>query len=305
MAGWTAADIRPQTGKRFVITGATGGLGLETALILAGAGGEVLLTDRDPAKGDKALARIRATYPHTNIRFALCDVASLAAVNAFADAEITAGRPIDVLINNAGVMAVPQRRETADGFEMQLGTNVIGHMLLTARLLPLLRAARAPRIVQLASLAHRRGWIAIDDLNARRRYNPWGSYQQSKLAMLMVAIELQRRGDAGGWGVTSLAAHPGLAATNLFRSGREATLREKLQGALAPILCQSAAAGAWPILMAAAAPEVEPGGYYGPTGLLEAWGKAGPAHISRQARDPAMAARLWDALSEMAGAVWP
>ena len=305
MTGWTAADITPQTGKRFVITGATGGLGLETALVLAGAGGDVLLTGRDPAEGVAALAHIRAAHPDAKVDFALCDVASLAAVNDFADAQVAAGRPIDVLINNAGVMAVPQRRETVDGFEMQLGTNVIGHMLLTARLLPLLRAAPAPRTVQLASLAHRNGRIFIDDLNAADHYRPWNRYQQSKLAMLMVAIELQRRSDAGRWGITSLAAHPGLASTGLFRGGKDATLREKVQGALAPLFCQSAAAGAWPVLMAVTAPQVEPGGYYGPIGFMETRGRAGLARVQRRGRDPEMALRLWNALSHMAGASWP
>lgn len=305
MTGWTIADLAPQNGRYFVITGATGGLGLETALALAGAGGDVLLTGRNPAKGAAALEAIRTAHPQAKVDFALCDVASLAAVNAFADALIAEGRPIDVLIDNAGVMAVPTRALTVDGFEMQFGTNVAGHYLLTARLMPLLRAAPAPRTVQLASLAHLNGRIAIDDVNAERSYNPWRRYQMSKLAMLMFAIELQRRSTAGGWGITSLAAHPGLAATDLFRTDASPSLYKRLRTGIIEMLCQPAAAGAWPTLMAATAPEGTPGGYYGPTGFMEAWGPAGPARIARHARDPVMAGRLWDRLAEMTGAVWP
>lgn len=305
MTGWTTADLTPQAGKRFVITGATGGLGLETALALAGAGGEVLLTGRNAAKGAAALDSVRAVHPQAAIDFALCDVASLAAVNAFADTLIADGRPIDVLVNNAGVMAVPNRELTVEGFEMQFGTNVVGHYLLTARLMPLLRAAPAPRTVQLASLAHLRGRIFIDDLHADRKYNAWARYQQSKLAMLMFAIELQRRSTAAGWGLTSLAAHPGLASTDLFRTDKAPSFYKQMRTRVIDLICQSAAAGAWPQIMAAAAPGVTPGGYYGPTGFMEAWGEAGTARIARRARDQVMAGRLWNRLAEMTGAVWP
>lgn len=294
-----------QTGRFFVVTGATGGLGLETALALAKAGGEVLLTGRNPAKGEAALSHIRAVYPDARIAFGLCDVASLAAVNAFADRLIAEGRPIHVLINNAGVMATPKRELTVDGFELQFGTNVTGHYLLTARLMPLLRAAPDPRVVQLASLAHLPGKIFIDDLDAAKNYHPWTRYQQSKLAMLMFALELQRHSDAGRWGVTSLAAHPGLAATDLFRRGAATNLFERIKAFAIGLVCQSAAAGAWPTLMAATAPDVMPGGYYGPTGFMEAWGKAGPARIGPSARDDAMAERLWNTLAKMTGAIWP
>lgn len=305
MPGWTTADMPPQHGRRFVITGATGGLGLETARVLAAAGGTVLLTGRNAEKGAAALAAIRAQTPNAHIDFALCDVASLTAVNAFADGLIARGEPVDVLINNAGVMAVPTLQHTVDGFEMQFGTNVVGHVLLTARLMPLLGLAFAPRVVQLASLAHVQGRIFIDDLDAARGYHPWTRYQQSKLAMLMVALELQRRSDAGGWGITSLAAHPGLASTDLFRQGAATNLFERVKARAIDLVCQSAEAGAWPILMAATAPGVAPGGYYGPTGFMEAWGKAGPARIAGSARDGAMAARLWERLTEMSGATWP
>lgn len=305
MTGWTTADLAPQTGKRFVITGATGGLGYETALALAGAGGAVLLTGRNPKKGEAALNAIRAVHPNADIAFASCDVASLASVNAFADGLVAEGRAIDVLINNAGIMATPQRELTADGFELQFGTNVAGHYLLTARLLPLLRAAQAPRVVQLASLAHIPGHIYIDDLDADERYHAWERYQQSKLAMLMLALELQRHSDAGHWGITSVAAHPGLASTGLFRNEAASGLFEKFKAVAINLVAQKAAAGAWPSLMAATAAEVKPGGYYGPGGFMEAWGKAAPSRISPRARDEAMARRLWDILADRTGAVWP
>lgn len=305
MTGWTSADMADQTGKRFVITGATGGLGYEAALALARKGGDVLLTGRNPAKGQAALSAIRTCCPGAVVDFALCDVASLTSVTAFADALVADGRAIDCLINNAGVMAIPQRRETVDGFEMQFGTNVVGHFLLTARLLPLLRATPAPRTVQLASIAHRNGRIFIDDLDSRRGYRAWPRYQQSKLAMLMFALELQRRSDAGGWDLTSLAAHPGIAATNLFDSTTDSPFVRRIGRAITPLVAQSPAAGAWPVLMAATAPDVQPGGYFGPTGFMEAWGKAGPARIGRAARDDAMARRLWESLDAMTGARWP
>ncbi|MCE7797719.1 SDR family oxidoreductase [Sphingobium sufflavum] len=305
MTGWTTADLLPQTGHYCVITGATGGIGLETALALAGAGCMVLLTGRDPGKGVRALTTIRAAHPDAQVAFALCDVASLSSVNRFADGLVAAGRPLDMLINNAGVMALPRRELTVDGHEAQFGTNVVGHYRLTARLMPLLRAAASPRVVQLASLAHLRGRIVLDDLDAEQSYDPWTRYQQSKLAMLLFALELQRRSDSGGWGVTSLAAHPGLASTNLFRRGPRESLYARLRTAVIDLFCQSGAAGAWPTLMAATAPDVTPGGYYGPTGFMETRGPAGPARIGPNARDAALAAQLWDRLAAMTGAVWP
>lgn len=305
-SGWTLADMPPLGGRRALITGATSGIGLECAVALAGRGAQLLLTGRNAAKGALALARIRAAHPDADATFQLCDVSSLDAVRVFAQRQADEARPLDMLINNAGVMALPRRTLSADGFEMQLATNVLGHVRLTSLLLPLLRAAPAARVVQLASLAHRRGRIALDDLNAERGYGAWRNYQQSKLAMLMFALELQRRSDAGGWGLVSTAAHPGLASTNLFRHDGALTIGERAMEAVAPHVCQSAEAGALPVLMAATATDVTPGGYYGPYGLFEAWGAgAGRAWIAPHARDEAMAGRLWDALTQMSGAVWP
>jgi len=296
--GWTSDQLAPQTGKRFLITGATSGLGYETAIALAGVGGDVLLTGRNAQKGE-------AVHPSASIAFALCDVSSLASVRAFAQGQIADGRPIDALVNNAGVMALPKREETVDGLEMLWGTNVAGHFLLTSLLLPLLRAAPAPRTVQLSSHAHRTGKINLDDLGLRDGYTQWRAYAQSKLAMLIFAIELQRRSDAGGWGLTSMAAHPGLAITNILLAGREPTAFERFTQKLSAGMVQTAAAGAWPQLRAAAGDSVEPAAYYGPGGLMEFSGRAKKARIAKRAKDPVMATRLWDALVAMTGATWP
>ena len=300
---WTTHDIPDQTGKLAVITGATGGLVLETALVLAGKGAEVVLAARNPAKGAEAERRIRDQYPKAQVRFDALDLASLASVQHFADRYLADGRAIDILINNAGVMALPRRQETADGFEMQFGTNYLSHFALTGRLLPLLSAGAA-RVVQLSSIAHRGGRIRLDDLNARRSYSPWRVYQQSKLAMLMFALELQRRSEAHGWGLTSVAAHPGFARTDLIANGHgEGRPGLFARGArvIEGVLSHSAADGALPILMAATRDDAQPGAYYGPTGLLEMKGPPGVAQIRPQALDAAVAGRLWAESERLTG----
>jgi NAD(P)-dependent dehydrogenase (short-subunit alcohol dehydrogenase family) len=308
MTGWTISDIPDQTGKRAVITGATGGIGFETALGLAHANAEVILTGRNAAKGSDALARIRKAHPAANIRFELLDVASLASVRAFAQRMQAEDRPIDMLINNAGVMMLPRREVTEDGFERQLGTNYLGHFALTALLLPLLRRAPAPRTVQVASIAHRDGRIVLDDLQGERRYQPWPAYRQSKLAMLMFALELERRGEAAGWGIASIAAHPGVARTDLFANGPlggRTGLITRLFDLVSRLFMHSAAAGALPILYAATAPEAVGGGYYGPLGFREMRGPTGSAEVRPQARDDIVSARLWAASEALTGIRFP
>jgi NAD(P)-dependent dehydrogenase (short-subunit alcohol dehydrogenase family) len=199
MAPWTIADIPSQSGRSAVVTG-TGGLGFETALALARAEAEVILAGRNADRGAASVARIRAQVPEANIGFAELDLASLASVAAFAKRMAAEHGSLDLLVNNAGVMTPPRRHTTADGFELQFGTNYLGHFALTGRLLPLLRAARAPRIVEVSSIAHRRASMDFQDLQAEKRYRPWAAYGQSKLAMLIFALELQRRSDAGGRG---------------------------------------------------------------------------------------------------------
>lgn len=308
MTNWTTDDIPPQTGRLAVITGATGGLGFETALALAGAGAQVVLTGRSAAKGNAALAAIRAQHPAASITYEHLDLASLASVREFAGRFAREHAALDLLINNAGVMALPTRQTTVDGFEMQFGTNYLGHFALTAQLLPALRKGRGPRVVSLSSVAHKlRAAIHFDDLQWARRYDAWGAYAQSKLAMLMFALELQRRSDANGWGLLSNAAHPGFARTDLIANGpgEGGLMGTFSRVALQPLMSHSAAAGALPTLLAATAPEAMPGGYYGPNGLFELKGHPGVAAVAAHARDPAVAARLWDVSETLTHLRWP
>lgn len=302
---WTTNDIPDLSGRMAIVTGATGGLGLETALVLAGKGAEVVLAARNPDKGTEAERLIRSRHPDAAVRFDLLDLASLASVQAFAERHLATGRPIDILIDNAGVMALPTRQTTVDGFEMQFGTNYLSHFALVGRLLPLLIAAKA-RVVQLSSVAHRSGHIRLGDLNYQTHYSPWPVYQQSKLAMLMFALELQRRSDANGWGLTSVAAHPGFARTDLIANGHAGKPGLFARGArlLEAVLSHSAADGALPILMAATLPDPTPGGYYGPTGFQEMKGPPGAAVIKRQARDADVARRLWSESERLTGVAY-
>jgi NAD(P)-dependent dehydrogenase (short-subunit alcohol dehydrogenase family) len=302
MSGWTIADIPPQNGKTAVITGATGGLGYETALALAGAGATVVLSGRSDAKGRAALGSIAAQFPKASISYETLDLVSLNSVADFAERFAGAHNSLDLLINNAGVMALPARQATADGFEMQLGTNYLGHYALTARLLPLLRRANQPRVVNLSSLAHRSGAINFDDLQSARSYVPWKAYCQSKLAMLVFALELQRRSDAAGWGLMSNAAHPGYARTDLMANGPGARgLFWQLSKSLQPLMSHSAAEGALPTLFAATSRAAMAAGYYGPNGFYELKGPPAPAKIMPNAKDKAVAARLWDVSATLTG----
>lgn len=298
---WSIEQMPSQQGKLAVVTGATGGLGYETALELARHGAEVVLAARSVDKGRDALSAIRAAVPNANVRFERVDLASLASVAEFSAGMLEQGRALDMLINNAGVMALPSRHETVDGFEMQLGVNYVSHYALTGRLLPLLRKAPAPRVVNLSSLAHRVGTIHFDDLQLQR-YSPSKAYAQSKLAMLIFALELQRRSDAQGWGLLSSAAHPGYARTDLIANGPGAkSMLSRLSVFLQPIMSQSAADGAWPTLQAATAPDAKKAGYYGPDGWSEMRGKSTEAKISHRASDAETAKRLWDVTAQLTG----
>jgi NAD(P)-dependent dehydrogenase (short-subunit alcohol dehydrogenase family) len=303
MATWTTRDIPDQAGKLAIVTGATGGLGLETALGLAQAGAEVILVGRNPAKGRAAEGLIRQHHRDAKVRFEVVDLASLASVADFADRILAAGRPVDILVNNAGVMALPKRETTSDGFEMQFGTNYLSHFALTARLLPLLTAAKA-RVVQLSSIAHRSGKIHFDDLNYERGYQPFPVYSQSKLAMLIFAIELDRRSKANGWGLTSVAAHPGFARTDLIANGPAAGgngLITSVINVMVSLMGHSAAAGALPSLMAATMPGARGGQYFGPQGWMEFKGPPGPGKIERRAMDAKVASDLWAASERLTG----
>jgi NAD(P)-dependent dehydrogenase (short-subunit alcohol dehydrogenase family) len=295
----TQAEIPSQLGKTAVVTGATGGLGYETALALTRAGAEVILAGRDDNKGRSAVEKISREVIGAKASYEHLDLANLASIADFAQ-RMQTRQSLDLLINNAGVMALPRRQTTADGFEMQFGTNYLGHFALTARLLPLLRGASGPRVVSVSSLAHRTGLIDFNDLQCTRLYSPWKAYGQSKLACLIFALELQRRSDAAGWNLTSNAAHPGFSRTNLFAGGPGGLISLATDFA-APLFGQSAADGARPILFAATSPEAKQGAYYGPGGLGELRGTPAPALIMPQARDAAAAARLWDVSEKLTG----
>lgn len=298
---WTINDIPAQDGKIAIVTGGNSGIGYDACWPLAVAGAEVVLAARDRRRGEEAAARIRANHPKPNVRFEQLDLGSLASVRDFAGRIGDSCEKIDLLINNAGVMALPKRDTTEDGFERQFGVNFLGHFALTAHLIPLLRKAAAPRTVQLSSLAHRRGRINFEDLQAERRYSPWEVYSQTKLAMLMFALELGRRADAARWGLLSTAAHPGWANTRLMANGPGSVWSGRLLQMVSPLFMQSSAAGAWPTLYAATSGGASQGGYYGPQGKGEIKGPPGPAKVASQALNEAVAARLWGVAEELTG----
>lgn len=303
-APWSADQIGAQFGRSAVVTG-PGGLGFETAFALAFAGAQVILAGRDPVKGQAAVQRIRDAVPRAKVLFEPLDLASLASVHAFADRLAHAMPKLDLLVNNAAVMAPPARQTTVDGFELQFGTNHLGHFALSARLLPLLAKAEGARVVSLSSVAARRGALRFDDLQWTTGYQPMPAYAQSKLACLMFALELQRRSQAAGWGVTSLAAHPGIARTALIPNGSGP---DSLAAALrrwAWFLFQPAAQGALPTLYAACAPQARGGGYYGPRLLAETRGAPAPARVPAQALREDDARRLWTASERLTGLGFP
>jgi NAD(P)-dependent dehydrogenase (short-subunit alcohol dehydrogenase family) len=280
---------------------------------LARKGAHVLLACRNKAKGEAAVARLRAEVPSANADLLLLDLASLDSVRAVAESELTRGGPLDLLINNAGVYRPKRRLETVNGFELQLGTNVLGHFALTTLLLPALeRAAQnsseRPRVVTIASIAHKRARLNFDDLQSARNYDSGASYGQSKLANLMFAFELARRLQSAGppaAGVMSVAAHPGVANTKLFVAGNFSPLELLLRraaGAAIGALLNSSEQGAIPTLFAATAPEATDGGYYGPQGFEEMrGGDVGVAKVASQALDEAAAARLWNECERLTG----
>lgn len=293
MAGWTTADMPSLEGRLAVVTGGSGGLGYETSLALAMTGAEVVIAARNPEKGKDALDRIRAVRPSARVRYEKLDLASLASIAAFGLRLSETVRAVDVLVNNGGVMAPPRRQATVDGFELQFGTNYLGHFALTAHLLPLLRSAERSRIVGVSSVAHRQGRIGFDDLQSERSYSAWKAYAQSKLAMLMFSLELDRRNRKQNWGILSLASHPGWARTDLIANGPRRSGLWRVAGLAAPLFSQPAPEGALPILYAATSPNARGGGYYGPDGAFELTGSPAPARIAPQALDRAAGARLW------------
>lgn len=300
---WTAQHIPRFDGKTVLVTGANSGLGHEAAKLLAERGAAVIMAVRDRTKGEAATAQVRAAAPDAQLHLLTLDLADLASIGRFAEDIRDSHDRLDVLINNAGVMAIP-RRLTADGFEMQFGTNHLGHFALTGLLLPLLQRTPLARVVTMSSGVHVMGRINFADLQSQHGYSDWRAYAQSKLANLLFAYELQRKLAAVGAGAISLAAHPGYAATNLqlvgpamYRSrGRQAMMRVANR-----IIAQSAAMGALPAVYAAIAPAAQGGDYYGPGGPFGVRGFPRKVRSSPASHDQPVAARLWQVSEELTG----
>lgn len=301
---WTTADIPDQSGRTALVTGANSGLGLQTATALAGAGASVLMACRNLEKAARAEAEIKGAHPDAEVEVVELDLGDLTSVERLAGEVTARDGSLDLLVNNAGVMA-PPRRETTDGFELQFGTNHLGHFALTGRLMDKLLESSAPRVVSVASLAHRAGRMDFDDLNWEQSYSRWPAYGRSKLANLLFISELSRRAAAADTDLIAAAAHPGYAATNLQTAGPG-------MGALGIVvkpvmkvanifLGQSDASGALPSLYAATAPDVAGGEYFGPDGAGESRGHPHRVGRSGRASNAEDAKRLWEASEELTG----
>jgi NAD(P)-dependent dehydrogenase (short-subunit alcohol dehydrogenase family) len=305
MAKWTVTEIPSQRGRVAVVTGANSGIGWHTAVELARAGAEVVMAARNEAKGQEAVERVLHEVPRAKVRFERLDLASLRSVREFA-ARVASGGRLDLLVNNAGVMRIPVRQVTEDGFEMQMGTNFVGPFALTLLLMPALLRSDAPRVTTVSSGAANMGLkrIRFEDMQWERGYKPWAAYCQSKLADLMLTTELGRRSVEAGRPVLSTAAHPGYARTNLQTSGpgREQKWFENL---FEKVMSQDALQGALPTLRAATMVGLAQGSYFGPSGRLGLTGDAVAVPLPKAARDNEAARRLWDLAEELTGVRWP
>jgi NAD(P)-dependent dehydrogenase (short-subunit alcohol dehydrogenase family) len=300
---WTADDIPDLSGKTIVVTGSNSGIGFEAALAFARKRAEVILACRDLGKARTAAAQITAAASGAKVEVMELDLSKLASVRGFSEAFHLEHPTLHVLCNNAGVMAIPYR-QTADGFEMQFGTNHLGHFALTGLLLDRLLATEGARVVNVASGAHRIGYMRFNDLQWQHDYRKWRAYGQSKLANLLFTFELQRRAAAAGKKLLSVACHPGYAATNLQAVGPQmsgSSMMESLTDFANRIFAQSAAMGALPTEYAAAAPGVQGGDYVGPDGMAEMWGYPKNVPCSAAARDEAAATKLWEVSEQLTG----
>ena len=307
--GWTEEKIPDLTGTTAIVTGANSGLGFVTAAQLAAHGAAVTLAVRDAGRGAAAVERMRPRLPNAELTVRVLDLASLASIAAFAE-EFTAGTGrLDLLVNNAGVMNLPERR-TNDGFEMQFGTNHLGHFALTGRLLPLLAVSPDARVVTLSSIVHRIGRMNFDDLMGSRHYRAWPAYGQSKLANLLFTSELQRRATAAIMPLRALAAHPGFALTNLqtagpaMRGADNTTRRSRLVATLTREFAQPAVWGALPTLYAATLPGLAGNSFVGPEGLGQQHGHPVPVSRSKRAQNADDASRLWAESERLTGVTY-
>ncbi len=299
---WTSSQMPDQTGKTFLVTGTNSGIGYQAALEFARHGAQVLLGCRNLSKGQAAVTRLRQDIPDAKIELAELDLSSLASMRKFAAAFTGAHRKLDVLVNNAGVMALKSRDLTEDGFERQFGTNHLGHFALTGLLLPALQAASAPRVVTVASLAHRNGSMDWDDLQGERKYEGWRAYNMSKLANILFANELDRRAHQAGSPLLSIAVHPGISRTSIFENGPgTGSLKAKILQLLAPWMTQDDAMGALPTEWGATSSDAQGGQYIGPDGTGELKGHPKVVQPRPQALDRAAAERLWRVSEQLTG----
>ena len=304
---WTLEAMPSLEGQVWVVTGANSGLGLETVKGLAAKGAAVVMACRDPQRAQAAADQVRRVAPQAKLELESLDLASLQSIEAFAARLAKLHPVIDGLINNAGIMAIP-RRTTADGFEMQLGTNHLGHYALTLRVLPLLEAAKAPRVISVASTAHRMGTMNFDDLMGEKAYAPWGAYGQSKLANLLFTYELNRKLSAAGKRTLAVAAHPGYAATNLQGVGAKMTgskFSAWFMNVGNSMMAQSAGMGALPTLYAATVSDVKGGEYFGPDGFMELKGHPHRCDSNAKSKDLIAAQKLWEASEKLTGVRFP
>jgi len=303
--------VPDQTGRRILLTGGSDGMGLRLAERLARAGADLVLPVRNRTKGEAAVARIRAVAPDARLTLHDLDLSSLASIAALGETLRAAGDPIHVLVGNAGVMTPPERQTTADGFELQLGTNHLGHVALVGQLLPLLREGRA-RVVSQLSIAAARGTIRWDDLQWTRDYDGMLAYRQSKIAYGLFGLELARRSDAGGWGITSVLSHPGVAPTSLLAArpevGRATDTREvrtirwlSARG----ILVGTPETAMLPALVAATSPDAQAGQLWSPRGPGRVGGAPALQPLFAPLRSEADAARMWDVSQELTGVRFP
>lgn len=291
---WTAENIPDQGGRIAIVTGANSGIGYETARALAGKGATVILACRNEEKGKTAAHQILSEEPSGAAEFIALDLADLESVHRFAETYAGKHDRLDLLINNAGVMQIPQRRTTPQGFEMQFATNHLGHFALTGLLMDLILCAPASRVVMVSSSVHRGGTINFDDLQSQQSYSPTGAYMQSKLANLLFTYELARRLQAAGADTIAAASHPGWTATNLQQHSR-------LVQMFNPLVAQPPAMGTLPTLYAATSENVANGDYYGPGGFLEVRGYPKKVQSNGRSHDQAVAGRLWDVSEELTG----
>ena len=308
MAGtkWTVEQISSETGKTVLITGANSGIGFQAAVELARHGAYVLLGCRNAAKGKEALDRLRREVPTAGAEVVELDMASLVSIRSFAEGFAGRGMALDVLINNAGVMALPKRELTADGFERQFGTNHLGHFALTGLVMPQLLAAHAPRVVTVASLAHRNGKIDFANLQSERGYKPWDAYGESKMANILFANELDRRARAANSRLISVPVHPGVSQTSIVANGPGASdLKTRVLFTFAKFLTSKDAEGALPTIYAATNASVRGGEYIGPDGFMEFKGSPTVVKARPHAMDQAVGQRLWTASEELTGVVYP